>query len=74
MNPLRFWAEPHRWPRDPAGYVFLARAVEEIGRAMFDARWTGKEVTTDFVRPLPDLYRAALQRAGAVKTRNRETI
>ena len=53
MNPLHFWAEPHRWPRDPIGYVFLARVVEAIGRARFGNEWTGKEVTTKVVAPLP---------------------
>ena len=53
MTVLEFWARPHTWPRDPHGYVFLARAVEEIGRAMFGEEWTGKEVTTEHVRSLP---------------------
>jgi hypothetical protein len=53
VNPLHFWAEPYRWPQDPAGYVFLARAVEAIGRARFGEEWAGKEVTTQFVQPLP---------------------
>jgi hypothetical protein len=54
MMALDFWARPDAWPLDPDGYVFLARAVEEIGRAMFGQDWTGKEVTTEHVRSLPD--------------------
>jgi hypothetical protein len=54
MIALDFWARPHVWPLDPDGYVFLARAVEEIGRAMFGQHWTGKEITTEHVRSLPD--------------------
>jgi hypothetical protein len=59
MTALEFWARPHLWPRDPRGYVFLARAVDEIGRAMFGQDWTGKEVTTELVRSLPDQYMAS---------------
>jgi hypothetical protein len=59
MTALEFWARPHAWPRDPHGYIFLARAVEEIGRAIFGADWTGKEVTTELVRSLPDQHEAS---------------
>src|SRR5262245_45799586 len=58
MTALEFWARPHVWPRDPRGYVFLARAVEEIGRAMFGRDWTGKEVTPELIRSLPHQWQA----------------
>ena len=41
-----FWTAPHGWPADPAGYVFLARAFELVGRSRFPGEWTGKEVVT----------------------------
>ena|SRR5215831_7842144 len=62
MTALEFWAKPHAWPRDPLGYVFLARAVEEVGRALFGEHWTAKEVTTD---PIGPYMIAASPRAGA---------
>jgi hypothetical protein len=34
-----FWDHPGKWPHDPPGYVFLARACHEVGRAMFGAEW-----------------------------------
>jgi hypothetical protein len=34
-----FWDHPKNWPHDPPGYVFLARASQELGRAMFGDRW-----------------------------------
>ncbi len=34
-----FWEYPADWPRDPPGYVFLARAFDEIGRAAHGERW-----------------------------------
>jgi hypothetical protein len=58
MTALEFWARPHTWPHDPHGYVFLARAIEEVGRAMFGQDWTGKEVTTEVVRGLPHQWQA----------------
>jgi hypothetical protein len=46
--------EPDWWPRDPFGYVFLARVVEKLGAALHDD-WTGTEVEaiTDDIDPLP---------------------
>jgi hypothetical protein len=58
MTALEFWARPHTWPHDSHGYVFLARAIEEIGRAMFGQDWTGEEVTTEHVRRLPHQWQA----------------
>src|SRR5437660_6461164 len=34
-----FWEYPADWPRDPPGYVFLARAFDEIGRVAHGERW-----------------------------------
>jgi hypothetical protein len=32
---IRFWSDERQWPRDQLGYVFLLRAVTEIGHAMY---------------------------------------
>jgi hypothetical protein len=40
----RFWRTPGDWPLDPPRYVFLARAFDEIGRALFGDKWS-REVT-----------------------------
>jgi hypothetical protein len=37
-----FWKSQENWPSDPAGYVFLARAVQVLGKAL-DPEWTGEE-------------------------------
>jgi len=52
------------WPHDPAGYVFLARAVDEIGKAMFGVHWTGKEWTTPLA---PDMDPSLVARGAAVQ-------
>jgi len=39
----QFWHTPREWPHDPPGYVFLARAFSEIGRAIFGEKWSGEE-------------------------------
>jgi hypothetical protein len=44
---------PDWWPREPAGYVFLARAVEKIGSALHGNDWTGEEATAEEIEPLP---------------------
>jgi hypothetical protein len=49
-----FWETPSKWPQDPPGYVFLARAFDEIGQKMYHVRW--KEVvikTSDPDVPAP---------------------
>jgi hypothetical protein len=38
-----FWNAPYRWPRDPFGYIFLARAFNEVGKVIFQDDWTGNE-------------------------------
>jgi hypothetical protein len=39
----QFWRTPSKWPNDPPGYVFLARAFDEIGAVMFREKWSKKE-------------------------------
>lgn len=49
----KFWLARETWPRDAAGKVFLARAVDTVGKAMFD-EWSGWEPTVDLsLRLLP---------------------
>jgi hypothetical protein len=48
-----FWLSPYQWPRDPSGFVFLARAVHEIGRTNMKDEWTGSEPTTEHIPRLP---------------------
>jgi hypothetical protein len=38
-----FWSKPELWPIDAEGYVFLARAFNQIGKAMFGEYWLGNE-------------------------------
>lgn len=50
---LDFWRDPSRWPRDTASHVFLARAVHEMGKALFSAEWTGGEPCVELMQSLP---------------------
>jgi hypothetical protein len=34
-----FWSSPEKWPHDPPGFVFLARAFDKIGRAIHGDQW-----------------------------------
>jgi hypothetical protein len=43
------------WPNDPPGYVFLARAFDEIGVAMFGEKWSKKEKKLEQELTLEDL-------------------
>jgi hypothetical protein len=43
----QFWRTPSEWPNDPPGYVFLARAFDEIGVAMFGEKWSMKDEKTE---------------------------
>lgn len=47
------WTSPQRWPADPPGYQFLARALMSLGRAMFSDVWTGTEFSVQ-TQYLPD--------------------
>jgi hypothetical protein len=38
-----FWSSPEKWPHDPPGSVFLARAFDEIGRAIHGDQWNEPE-------------------------------
>jgi hypothetical protein len=39
----QFWSNPSAWPRDTSDWVFLARAFQKVGSAMFGQHWTGEE-------------------------------
>ena len=41
-----FWLGSGSWPRDHGGAVFLARAANEVGQAMYPKDWTGREAVT----------------------------
>jgi hypothetical protein len=50
---LSSWHKPNKWISDPQGYVFLPRAMLEIGKALYPNEWTGAEpVTPVFSRSL----------------------
>jgi hypothetical protein len=38
-----FWQDQTAWPRDTQERVFLGRAVNQLGRALFGEEWTGEE-------------------------------
>jgi hypothetical protein len=38
-----FWLDQATWPRDTPGMVFLGRAVNSLGRALFGEEWIGDE-------------------------------
>lgn len=42
-----FWANRLAWPYDQDGFLFLGRAVDLLGRAMFPDAWTGNEFGFD---------------------------
>jgi hypothetical protein len=48
-----FWADRYSWPNDPRGYVFLARVVDELGKALNGSAWTGEEYLIEFPDQLP---------------------
>jgi hypothetical protein len=41
------------WPVDTENHVFLARALSEVGKALYGEDWTGDEPRTRKVSPLP---------------------
>jgi hypothetical protein len=60
MNPrVDFWQNPNSWPRDNSTHVFLARAVHQIGKAMFANGWTGEEGAIELYQTLPPVPGAA---------------
>jgi hypothetical protein len=42
----QFWSNPSAWPRDTSDWIFLARAFQKVGSAMFGQHWTGEETIT----------------------------
>lgn len=42
--PHEFWQRQLEWPSDRNSYVFLARAVDEVGKAIYGDNWRGFEV------------------------------
>jgi hypothetical protein len=47
------WHKPVEWISDPIGYVFLPRAMLQVGQALFSDEWTGAEPATPVFLPLP---------------------
>ena len=43
----QFWASTWEWPRDPAGRIFLGRAVYRVGRAVFGDVWNDDDATVE---------------------------
>jgi hypothetical protein len=50
------WLQGAFGPRiDPEGFVFLGRAIPEVGNAIFGAEWSGTEFAVNLsLQPLPD--------------------
>jgi hypothetical protein len=61
-----FWSLPYKWPSDPHGYTFLARAFDQVGRTMFGPDWTGQEAQ-EFTSTMErfKLYASINHRTGA---------
>jgi hypothetical protein len=56
-----FWSDERAWPYDQPGqpgYVFLLRAVQEVGSAMFPGEWTGQEFRGTQPTELPPWHNA----------------
>jgi hypothetical protein len=54
MDPNYFWRTPRVWPDVMPGFVFLASAVQQIGKARYPVSWTGDEPWTRVSAPLPE--------------------
>jgi hypothetical protein len=52
---LSWWKYERTWPMDTAEYVFLARAVMQIGAKLYGDEWTGDEPTIESV-PMPPIF------------------
>lgn len=59
---FQFWTNQGSWPDDAYGFVFLARAVQQIGRATFPDEWTGREAIAE--PPIETPYEAVLRGVG----------
>lgn len=55
-----FWLEDDRWPKDNLGFTFLARAVHQVGKALFP-EWSGNEPRARLTRPLWPWWAADLE-------------
>jgi bifunctional non-homologous end joining protein LigD len=51
---FNFWGMQQGWPNDTASHVFLARAVDAIGKSLFPQEWNGREPAAEKKRPLPE--------------------
>ena len=51
------WADEWTWPEDDVQHVFLARAAQAVGVALFKENWTGEEPMAKMEVALPDHYR-----------------
>ena len=47
------WKNEHLWPIDNFGYIFLARGVHRIGKAMFSDDWNEFTPLAELARSLP---------------------
>lgn len=51
-----FWSDMSHWPQlIPPGYVFLAEATEQVGRALHGDDWTGDEMSAVAIPMLPTI-------------------
>ncbi len=59
-QPEPFWDAPVEWPLDDDGHVFLATAVDRVGRAKFGKAWVGTAGggTEDQFPPGSQMHRA----------------
>lgn len=51
---VSLWGAPDNWPKCGSEVVFLADAVQKVGRAKFPDQWTGAEVLARVLMPHPD--------------------
>ncbi len=56
---FQFWRSQATWPDDAYGFVFLARAIQRIGKATFAGEWTDTE---PFTTPLIETPQSMIQR------------
>jgi hypothetical protein len=52
MQKTDFWRDQKAWPKDSPEMIFLARAADQIGLALFEAEWTGEECLAE---PMPSI-------------------
>ncbi|RWQ21572.1 hypothetical protein [Mesorhizobium sp.] len=61
---IRFWRNDGSWPGNAPGYVFLAHAVYEVGKAAHGEAWTGDEPASS---DPSGFFRAPLLNGGVVR-------